>query len=134
VGIAIDVTFARQPATPDEYTYELGEGPTIGCGPNFHPKLQDALVETAEALEIKHHLEPLIRPAGTDAAAMQISRQGIPATLLSIPVRNVHTPVETVSIKDVERVGRLLAAFIARLDDQFLASLVWDLDLDEEAE
>ena len=134
VGIAIDVTWARQPATPDEYTYELGEGPTIGCGPNFHPKLQDALVKTAEALEMKVHLEPLTRPAGTDAAAMQISRQGIPAALLGIPERNMHTPVETVSVKDVERVGRLLAAFIGRLDDQFLASLVWDLDLDEKAE
>ena len=134
VGIAIDVTWARQPATPDEYTYELGEGPTIGCGPNFHPKLQEALVKTAEALEIKYHLEPLTRPAGTDAAAMQISRQGIPAALLSIPERNMHTPVETVSVKDVERVGRLLAAFVGQLDDQFLASLVWDLDLDDEAE
>lgn len=134
VGIAIDVTWARQPATPDEYTYELGEGPTIGCGPNFHPKLQDALVKTAEALEIKVHLEPLTRPAGTDAAAIQISRQGIPAALLSIPVRNMHTPLETVSIKDVERVGRLLAAFIARLDDGFLATLTWDLDLDDEPE
>jgi putative aminopeptidase FrvX len=134
VGIAIDVTWARQPATPDEYTYELGEGPTIGCGPNFHPKLQDALVKTAEALEMSYHLEPLIRPGGTDAAAIQISRQGIPAALLSIPERNMHTPVETVSVKDVERVGRLLAAFIARLDDEFLASLAWDLDLDEEAE
>jgi putative aminopeptidase FrvX len=39
VGIAIDVTWARQPTTPDEYTYELGGGPTIGCGPprTAHP-------------------------------------------------------------------------------------------------
>ncbi len=134
VGIAIDVTFGKQPATPDEYTFELGKGPTIGCGPNFHPKLQDALVETAGALEMGYHLDPLTRPAGTDAAAIQISRQGIPAALLGIPLRNMHTPLETVSVKDVERAGRLLAAFIARLDDEFLASLAWDLDLDEEAE
>jgi endoglucanase len=134
VGIAIDVTFGRQPATPDEYTYELGKGPTIGCGPNFHPKLQDALIETARALEMGYHLDPLTRPVGTDAAAIQISRQGIPAALLGIALRNMHTPLETVSVKDIERVGRLLAAFIARLDDEFLASLAWDLDLDEEAE
>ncbi len=132
VGIAMDVTWAKQPGTLDEYTYELGKGPTIGCGPNFHPKLQQALVETAEKLEMSYHLEPLTRPGGTDAYAIQVSREGIPAELISIPLRNMHTPVETVSIKDVERAGRLLAAFIARLDDDFLDSLVWDLDLGDE--
>jgi endoglucanase len=132
VGIAVDVTWAKQPGTPDEYTYELGKGPTIGCGPNFHPKLQNALVETAGELEMSYHLEPAARPGGTDAYAIQVSREGIPAALISIPQRNMHTPVETVSIKDVERTGRLLAAFIARLDGDFLDSLVWDLDLGDE--
>jgi endoglucanase len=134
VGIAVDVTFAKQPGTPDEHTYELGKGPTIGCGPNFHPKLQEALVETARVLEISAPLEPSERPGGTDAYAIQISRVGIPAALLSIPVRSMHTPVETVAVKDVERTGRLLAAFISRLDETFLQSLVWDLGLDDEAE
>lgn len=134
VGIAIDVTFGDQPGTPDEHTYGLGKGPTIGVGPNFHPKLQQALVETAKALEMGYHLEPAARPGGTDAYAIQVSRQGIPAGLISIPVRNMHTPVETVSAKDVERTGRLLAAFISRLDETFLDSLVWDLGLDDEEE
>ena len=132
VGIAIDVTWAKQPGTPDEYTYELGKGPTIGCGPNFHPKLQQALVETADELEMSYHLEPAARPGGTDAWAIQISREGIPAELISIPQRNMHTPVETVSTKDIERSGRLLAAFIGRLDGDFLDGLVWDLGLDDE--
>jgi putative aminopeptidase FrvX len=134
LAIAIDVTWARQPGVPDEYTYELGKGPTIGCGPNFHPKLQHALVETARSLEISHHLEPAARPPGTDARAIQISREGIPTALISIPERNMHTPVETVSVKDIERVSRLLATFITRLDTDFLDSLAWDLGLDEETE
>jgi endoglucanase len=134
VGIAIDVTFAKQPGTADEYTYELGKGPTIGIGPNFHPKLGEALVETAQALEMSYHLEPAERPGGTDAYAIQVSREGIPAGLLSIPLRNMHTPVETVSVKDVERVGRLLAAFIAGLDGNFMDRLVWDLGLDDKEE
>jgi len=131
IGIAVDGTFAKQPGTPDEHTYELGKGPTIGCGPNVHPKLQEALVETARSLEISAPLEPLEDPRGTDAYAIQISRAGIPTALLSIPLRNIHTPVETVAVKDVERTGRLLAAFIARLDETFLESLIWDLGLDE---
>lgn len=133
VGIAIDVTWAKQPSTLDEYTFDLGKGPTIGCGPNFHPKLQDALVETAKSLEMSYHLEPATRPAGTDAAVIQISQKGIPAALVSIPQRNMHTPVETVSVKDVERVGRLLASFIGRLEEDFVDGLAWDLELDEEA-
>jgi putative aminopeptidase FrvX len=131
IGIAIDVTWARQPGTPDEYTYELGKGPTIGCGPNYHPKLQQALVDTAKSLEMSYHLEPTTRPGGSDAASIQISRAGIPVALLSIPERNMHTPVETVAVVDVERVGRLLAAFISRLDGEFLDSLGWDLGLDD---
>jgi endoglucanase len=134
VGIAIDVTFARQPGTPEEHTFELGKGPTIGCGPNFHPKLQEALVETAKVLEMDYHLEPAARPGGTDAYAIQISRAGIPTALVSIPVRNMHTPVETVSTKDVERAGRLLAAFISRLDEDFVDGLSWDLGLDDEVQ
>ncbi len=132
LGIAIDVTWAKQPGTANEYTFELGKGPTIPCGPNFHPKLQQALIETARALEMNYHIEPSTRPGGTDAYAIQITREGIPTALLGIPQRNMHTPVETVSVKDVERTGRLLAAFIARLDEGFLDSLTWDLGLDDE--
>lgn len=131
VGIAVDVTWARQPGTPEEHTYELGKGPTIGCGPSLHPKLQEALAEAAELLEMSYHVEPVIG-GGSDAWAIQVTREGIPAALLGIPQRNMHTPVETVSIKDVERVGRLLAAFIGRLDGRFLQSLAWDLELDAE--
>jgi len=130
VGIAIDVTWARQPGAAEEYTFELGTGPTISWGPNFHPKVQEALIETARALEMNYHLEPLTRPGGTDAYAIQIAREGIPTGQICLVQRNMHTPVETVSVRDVERAGRLLAAFIARLDDRFLASLAWELELE----
>ena len=132
VGIAIDVTWAKQPGTPDERTFEMDQGPAIGWGPNFHPGLHRALVETAQALEMSYHVEPLPRPGGTDAAAIQISRQGILTGQLCIPQRSMHTPVETVSVRDIERTGRLLAAFIGRLDDSSLSTLSWSLGTDEE--
>ncbi len=132
LGIAIDVTWAPQPGAPGEYTYEIGEGPTIGCGPNFHPRVVQALMDTAESLEMDVHLEPAARPPGTDAWAIQIARDGIPSGLIGIPQRNMHTPVEICSVKDIERVGRLLAAFIRRLDEAFLSSLTFDLGLDED--
>jgi endoglucanase len=134
LAIAIDVTWANQPGAPEEYTYELGKGPTIGCGPNFHPKLQKALVEAAKSLEMSYHLEPAARPPGTDARAIQVSREGVPCALICIPLRNMHTPVETASASDIERVGRLLSAFVHRLDEGFLANLAWDLGLEDEIE
>lgn len=131
IGVAVDVTFASQPGAPAEFTFDLGSGPTIGVGPNFHPKLQAALVDAARSLEMKYSLEPAERPAGTDAAAIQIARQGIPTELISIPIRNMHTPVETVAIRDVQRAGRLLAHFVGQLDEDFLASLTYDLGLED---
>jgi len=130
IGIALDVTFARQPGVPDDAAFELGKGPTINYGPNFHPKLSDGLVEAAKSLELAWQMEPSPSPGGTDAYAIQMSREGIPAALVSIPLRSMHTPVETGAIKDIERAGRLVAAFISRLDDGSLARLAWDLGLD----
>jgi endoglucanase len=134
VGIAIDVTWANQPGVPDERTFALDKGPTIGYGPNFHPKVTEALIETAKAIEMNYHLEPLPRPGGTDAYAIQVSREGVPTGQLGLVLRNMHTPVETASVKDVERTGRLLAAFISRLDENFIDSLAWDLGLDDDEE
>jgi endoglucanase len=132
LGIAIDVTWATQPGVPEEYAFDLGKGPAIACGPNFHPKFQEAMVETAKALELSYHLEPTPRPGGTDAYAIQVSREGIPSALLSIPQRNMHTPVEQLSVRDIDRVGRWLAAFIGRLDEDFMSSLAWELGLEDE--
>jgi putative aminopeptidase FrvX len=131
VGIAVDVTWADQPGAPEEYTYQLGKGPTIACGPNFHPRLQEALIETAKKLEMSYHVEPVVG-GGSDAWAIQVTREGIPTALLSIPLRNMHSPVETVSVQDIKRVGRLLAAFVGTLDGTFLDSLAWRLGLEEE--
>jgi len=52
-----------------------------------------------------------------------VTREGIPTGLLSIPIRYMHTAVETVVLADIDRTARLLAAFISRLDDAFLGGL-----------
>ncbi len=123
VAIAIDVTFARQPGAPQDQTFLLGKGPTIGIGPNFHPALQKALVEAANAQEIPYQIEPTPGRSGTDAWAIQVSREGVPTGLLGLALRNMHSPVEIVSVKDVERIGRLMAHFIAGLAPDFLETL-----------
>jgi putative aminopeptidase FrvX len=122
IAIAIDVTFADQPGISDDRTFPVGKGPTIGIGPNFHPLLLEALEATAKNQEIPYHIEPAPGSSGTDAWAIQISREGVPTALLSIPARYMHSPIETVAIRDVERTGRLMAHFIAGLGPEFMTT------------
>jgi len=128
VAIAIDVTFAEQSDVSKPRAVEMNKGPAIGIGPNFHPRLVEALVNTAQKMELPYQMEPTPGPSGTDAWPIQVAREGIPTALLSIPLRYMHTPVETVSLKDVERTGRLMAEFIAPLNDEFLKTLTYSVD------
>jgi endoglucanase len=95
-------------------------------GPNIHPAFFEGLKKTATALEIPYQVEVTSRGTGTDANAIQLTRAGIPTALLSIPERNMHTPVETISVKDVKRTGRLLAHYIAGLSVDALDGFTWD--------
>jgi len=126
LAAAIDVTFAKGPDTPEHETYPMGAGITLGWGPNVHSGLYRAVKKIADKLEIPYKMEPLPRHSGTDAYALQIAREGIPTVAVSIPLRYMHTPVEMISMKDVERTGRLLAEFVTELDADFMDSLSWD--------
>lgn len=125
LAIALDVTFATQPGVSDG-AYKLGGGPAISLGANFHPALYDAINAAAARLEMTLHPDPLPENSGTDAWLIQISQDGIPSALLNIPIRNMHSTVETVDMRDIERTGRLLAELIVGLDADFLNSIAWD--------
>jgi putative aminopeptidase FrvX len=126
LAIAIDVTFGKEPNSPTPKTFELDKGPVLGWGPNIHPGIHKALKQAAERLEMSTQFEIHTKHSGTDAHAMQVAAEGIPTMVVSIPLRYMHTPVEVIHLKDVTRVGRLLAEFIAVLDGEFMEKLVWD--------
>ncbi len=126
IGIAIDVTHGSAPGLPAHFTCPMGKGPTLGWGPVLHPYLFKTVKELAEKLEIPLTLEPIPRFTSTDADLMQIAGEGIPNLLLSIPLRYMHTPVEIVMLKDIERAGRLTAEFIASLDASFMDKMAWE--------
>ncbi len=125
-AIALDVTFAQQPGVDADSSCEMGGGPGIGFGANFHLKLSDRIRDTAKRHEIKLQEDIIPANSGTDAWAIQVALQGIPTALLEVPIRNMHAPVETLDLRDIERCGRLMAHFISELDDQFLAAIAWD--------
>ncbi len=122
-AIAIDVGFGKGPGATGEGCFELGGGLPLDVGPNVHPGMFEALRETAVSLEMKTHITTHQRGSGTDAFGLQVAREGIPTGLISIPLRYMHTMVESIDMRDVERSGRLMGEFIARLDDQFLDKL-----------
>lgn len=118
IGIAIDVTFATDfPSIEKKLVgdIKIGGGAVIARGPNINPKVEKLLIETAEEEHIPYQLEGANRATGTDANAIQITRAGIATGLVSIPNRYMHTPVEIVSLVDLENISELLAGFIRRL-------------------
>lgn len=127
-AIAIDVGFASQPGVSGETHVKANEGPLLGIGPNFHDGLIASIRETAEQLEMNITIEPYTGGSGTDAWAIQISREGVPTVLFSIPIRNMHSPIETVSLATIDRTGRLMAEFIASLAPDYLDTKFWTPD------
>ncbi len=126
LAIAIDVTFARGPGAGGWETFELGKGPTFGLGPNIHPYIFKQFKDLAERLEIPFATEILPKSSGTDGMAMQVTAEGIPTFVMGIPIRYMHTPVEMVALKDIQRAGRLLAEFIASLEPEFMSTITWE--------
>ncbi len=119
LAIALDVTFAKQADDSGTGTFTLDKGPTVGLGPNFHPQIVQRLRDTAKSEEIYTTLETMPGHSGTDAWSIQVAREGIPCGLLSIPVRYMHQPVETISLRDMERTARLLVAFVTGLEADY---------------
>lgn len=115
LAIAVDVCHG---ITPDnaENAFETGSGAVISIGPNIHPKLQRRLRDTAEQYHVATVLDVDGGDTGTDAWVMQVSRCGVPTALLSIPLKYMHTYVETLQVSDVTAVSDLLTYFIQNLD------------------
>jgi len=126
LAVAVDVTFARGPGAGDWQTFPMGKGLTLGWGANLHPFLYKNFKELADKLEIPVAMEITPTHSGTDAYSIQVAREGIPTMVLGIPLRYMHTPVELVAVRDMQRVGRLLSEFISGLEDDFSSKIVWD--------
>lgn len=127
LAIAIDTEFGKGAGTSGVETFELGGGPVLGLGPNVHPGVLKGLQNAASALEMRTQLAVHTRSSGTDAYGLQVARSGIPTGILSIALRHMHSMVEVVDTRDVERCGRLLAQFVAEVDTSFLDQLAADM-------
>lgn len=87
-------------------------------GPNVNPVIFDKLVAKASSLEIPIQVNGLATAASNDAAQMQLTRGGVATGLVCIPNRYMHSPVEVVSLEDLDQAAELIAQFCLSVDSQ----------------
>ena len=114
VGIALDVTPAGDTPNALKMEMSLGKGPCIKiqeAGMIADPRVVQWMIRTAEKNKIPYQREVLLF-GGTDARAIQVSRAGVPAGCISVPIRYVHSPSEMVDYADVQNAVRLLTGIL----------------------
>lgn len=124
IGIAVDVGFGTTPELEKADSIELGKGPGITIGGNVHPTLMKRMFETGKLHGIPCQKDVAPGPTGTDARAMQITKEGIPALVVSIPLRYMHTSVELLDLEDIHHTARLLAHFANSVKEGELEGLL----------
>lgn len=115
LAICLDVTHARQPGLDEEYAPHAGQGPGIARGANVHPLVFEKLRAAAVREAIPHQITVYGGNTETNAWMMQVTGEGIPTGLVEIPLRYMHTPVETIHLDDVAHTADVLRAMIAAL-------------------
>lgn len=110
-AIAIDVTHAATPDSKKGETLDMRKGAAIGIGPNMNRNITNALIKIAEDNEIPYQREVMSGCSGTNGWVIQTSREGVSTSVLSLPIKYMHTPVETMDIQDAESIVKLLTTF-----------------------
>ena len=116
--VAVDVTHGDSPDASKEHTFKLGGGPVIGVGPNCTRWMTERMKRCAKDLDMTVQLEIMPGHSGTNGWDLQIVREGVATSVLSLPLRYMHTPVETAHREDMEQTAALLAQFIRGLGEE----------------
>ncbi|MDR3455827.1 MAG: M42 family metallopeptidase [Verrucomicrobiae bacterium] len=118
VALVVDVTHATDYPTVSKTQHgdiKIGGGPTLTHGGSNHPDVVDRIEQVAKAKKIQLQHSAMSGSTGTDTDAIYWTRGGIASGLISLPNRYMHSPVEVVSLKDLEAIPHLLAGFAASL-------------------
>ncbi len=96
---------------------KCGKGPVLAYGPAVHNNVLKMLIGVAEEKEIDFQRFAASRSTGTDTDAFAYSNDGVPSALISLPLKYMHTTVETAHKSDIENVIQLMFEFVSQLDD-----------------
>lgn len=112
LAIVVDVTYGTTPDACCSETFPLGSGVAICRGPNVHYEMTKQIMKIAKKSGIPYEIEVAPRSTGTNAWAIQTSGSGVPCVVISIPLRYMHTTVETADLNDAANVCRLICEII----------------------
>lgn len=115
MAIEVDVSFAANKGESSEECPALGSGVMIGVAPSLSRKMSKDMQRVAEQCDIPYTLEVMSETTGTNADVIGLTRGGVPSVTLSVPERNMHTPVEEISLGDIENTARLIAEYLKRV-------------------
>ena len=116
IAFAFDVGHGWTEDLPRDEMLRVGGGPALAIGGRFHPGMVRKFIAVCEKFGIPYQLEPTPAASGTDAESIQTNRDGVPVLLISIPLRYMHTGVETGSVSDIENIGKAVAHMISEID------------------
>lgn len=112
IAIAVDVSFALTPDDSELKCGKMGKGTMIGFAPTLDRELSNRMKEVAAKNELPYQIEVMNDETGTNADRFSVNAGGVKAVTLSIPLKYMHTPVEVISVSDVETTAKLIAAYI----------------------
>lgn len=118
VAIITDVTHDTQSPMYEKKTsgdLHCGKGPVVTYGPAVQNNLLNMIIDVAQEKEIPFQRAAATRATGTDTDAFAYSHEGVAAALISLPLKYMHTTVETVHKDDVENVIKLMYEFVIQL-------------------
>ncbi|MBQ8767400.1 MAG: M20/M25/M40 family metallo-hydrolase [Clostridia bacterium] len=115
LSVSVDVSFATTPDSKESECGKMNGGAMIGYAPILDRAYTEMLVAIAKEKEIPYQKEIMNGRTGTNADHITISKGGIPSVLVSLPLRYMHTPVETVDVRDIESCAKLIAEFLERV-------------------
>src|SRR5437867_6476798 len=118
VALVVDVTHATDYPTVSQAQHgdvKIGRGPSLTHGGCNHPEVVARLEELARKQRIPLQHEAMSATSGTDTDVIFWTRGGIPSALISLPNRYMHSPVELVNLRDLEKIPQLMAAFALSL-------------------
>ena len=110
-AIIVDVSFGTTPDSSTHETAQLGSGAMIGVSAVLDRGMTERLKALADSNDIPFTVEVMPSSTGTNADAISVSRGGVKCCTLSIPIRYMHTPIETVDIRDIEAVAKLICSY-----------------------
>ena len=112
IAIAVDVSFALTSDDSELKCGKMEKGCMIGYSPVLDKELSDTFKKLAEEKKLPYQIEIMSSATGTNADRFSVNNSGAKAVTLSIPLKYMHTPVEVISLADVENTAKLIAVYL----------------------